>query len=127
MNYELKQKIIENETTLRLHSDDLKQIVKKHVALQKKYEEIEKEKIKLSLDLSYKEERLKALRYMNSKLEQKSKEILIKWETLAEFQKKFNEISETNYQMIDYLEDMKIKLNETNEENARLKEELGKV
>jgi len=64
---------------------------------------------------------------MNSKLEQKSKEILIKWETIAEFQKKANEISETNIQMIEVIEDLRNRVNVLEDENNGLKEELHKV
>ena len=127
VNNELKHKIIENENTIKLHSDDFKLIIKKQAQLQKKNEELEKEKSRMYSDLCYKDERLKALRFMNSKLEQKSKDILQKWEMISDFQIKANEVSEANTQMINIIEKLKDRLENLGNENKELKETLDKM
>jgi len=124
VNSELKSKIIEGENTLRLHTDDFKIVIRKHLNLQKKFENNEKEKEKMFQDLCYKEERLKALRYMNGKLEHKSKEILEKWAEVKDFQLKSNEIREENKQMLDIIEKLKTENLDINEENQKLKESV---
>ena len=121
-NSELKAKIIQGDNTLRLQSEDFKQIVKKHSNLQKQFENKEKERSQIFNDLCYKEERLKALRYMNSKLEQKSKEILDKWTEISEFQGKANELKDENKQMIHVIEKLRTEIGDVKEDKERLNE-----
>ena len=122
VNTDLKHKIVEADNSLRLHSDDFKQFVKKHVNLQRKFEEIEKNKEKMFHNLCYKEEKLKALRYMNGKLEQKSKEIIEKWNEVIEFQGKVSQLTTDNTQMVEVIEKLKVKITEVTDKNMKLTE-----
>jgi len=87
INADFKQKVIENENN-KIASNDFKGLVKKNSLLQKKIDELIKENEKNKDDLNYKEERLQALRFMNSKLEQKSAQILEKWENFKLYEEK---------------------------------------
>ena len=67
----MKAKLVENENTLKLHNEDLKSLLKKNSFHLRVIEEIESKNKFLNGELCYKDERLKALRLMNSKLDQK--------------------------------------------------------
>jgi len=119
INSELKSKLIECENTLKLHTEDMKSILKKSAVQSKYVEELETKNKQIISDLNYKEERLRALRHMNSKLEQKSNQILKKFEAFRLFEQKSIEISQNSQKMMDIIDDLnKRLLQETFEKEA---------
>ena len=121
INYDLKAKFIESESNFNLHSEEFKSLIKRNAVLMKKIEEYEKEKEKHSAEINYKEERLQALRQMNTKLEQKSSQILKKWETFRLFEEKSNQVSNNCNKLLEIIEDLNKKFSLTVEENIDLK------
>lgn len=126
-NNELKSKLIESENTLKLHTEDLKSLLKKHAFQQKYLEEVESKNKQLSADLSYKEERLKALRHMNTKLEQKSNQIVKKWEAFKLYEEKSNELSQNSQRMAEMIEELNRRLNQESYEKDTYRRDIDTV
>lgn len=105
----------------------MKSLVKKNSVQQKKIEELEKDKEKISAELNYKEERLQALRHMNTKLEQKSTQILKKWETFRLFEEKTSQVNSNCNKLLEIIEDLNKKLSQSIEENNILKKTIDNL
>jgi chromosome segregation ATPase len=127
INNDLKSKLIESESNYTMHSDEFKSLIKRNSVLSKKIEENEKEKEKHSAEIAYKEERLQALRQMNTKLEQKSSQILKKWETFKLFEEKSNQVSNNCNTLLEVIEDLNKKLSSTIEENTGLQKAVDNL
>jgi hypothetical protein len=124
INQDLKTKLIENENVLKLHLEDLKSSLRKNASLQKQIEAFENDNKNMYQELSYKEERLKAVRFMNTKLEQKSNQILKKFEAFRLFEEKTQEVTSNSHRMLEVIEELNKKLNLESNENDSLKKQL---
>jgi chromosome segregation protein len=128
VNTDLKSKISDYDTNYRLHNDDVKSLIKKISSQQKTIEDLEIKYRQSSAELAYKEERLKAIRLMNSKLEQKSQQILKKFEAFRLFEEKSNELSANSQKMYEIIEDLNSRLTQEAEEKdiqRKIAEKLG--
>ncbi len=134
LNSEMKQKLLDYETNIRLHNEDVKSLLKKIAIQQKTIEDYEVKNKQVLAELAYKEERLKAIRLMNSKLEQKSQQILKKFEAFKLFEEKTNEMTANSQKMYEMIEDLNKRLMQEREEkeiqrqvNERLSYQISKT
>jgi len=127
INSDLKAKFIESENTLRLHNEDIKSLLKKNSNQQKLLEDLENKNKILSTELNYKEERLKSIRMINSKLENKSKMILKKFENIKFFEEKTNEVNSNNQKMLEVIEELNAKYKNEISETEKLRELIDTI
>lgn len=126
INQELKEKHFEKEAFLDTHSKDLRQALQKNIKLNSRVEGLEHEKANLEQELKYKEERLKAVRAMNSKLESQSQKIIKKWESVKTLEEKTDEMNKKILQYSDMINDQNSKIVSLKQENVNLaKSELA--
>jgi chromosome segregation ATPase len=128
INTDLKSKISDYDTNYRLHNDDVKSLLKKISSQQKTIEDLDVKNRQSSAELAYKEERLKAIRLMNNRLEQKSQQILKKFEAFRLFEEKSNELSANSQKMYEIIEDLNSRLTQEAEEKdiqRKISEKLG--
>jgi hypothetical protein len=113
INSDLKSRIVDNDNSLKLQTEEVKSMIKKNSTQSKLIEELEASNKLVKTEMNYKEQRMKALRKMNSNLEQKSLVILKKFESIKFLEEKSSEAYNTNQKMLDLIEDL----------NSRLKKE----
>ena len=127
MNSELQNKLVSYESAIKNHSDDLKVMMKKNATLTSKINELTKANKSLTADVAYKEERLKAIRLMNSKLEQQSKSLIKKWDSLSQIEQRSNQISQDANEAYDSIRMLSTRLEKEVESNKNLKQNIQKI
>lgn len=127
MNNELQNKLVAYESAIKNHSDDLKVMMKKNASLTSKINELTKANKALTADVAYKEERLKAIRIMNSKLEQKSKCLIKKWDSLSQIEQRSNQISQDANEAYDSIRLLSTRLEKEVESNKNLNQNIQKI
>ena len=127
MNSELQNKLVSYESAIKNHSDDLKVMMKKNATLTSKINEITKANKSLTADVAYKEERLKAIRLMNSKLEQQSKSLIKKWDSLSQIEQRSNQISQDANEAYDSIRMLSTRLEKEVESNKNLNQNIQKI
>ena len=127
MNSELQNKLVSYESAIKNHSDDLKVMMKKNATLTSKINELTKANKSLTADVAYKEERLKAIRLMNSKLEQQSKSLIKKWDSLSQIEQRSNQISQDANEAYDSIRMLSTRLEKEVESNKNLNQNIQKI
>ena len=127
MNNELQNKLVSYESAIKNHSDDLKVMMKKNATLSSKINELTKANKALTADVAYKEERLKAIRLMNAKLEQKSKCLIKKWDSLSQIEERSNQISQDANEAYDSIRMLSTRLEKEVESNKNLNKNIQKI
>lgn len=127
MNSELQNKLVSYESAIKNHSDDLKLMMKKNATLTSKINELTKANKSLTADVAYKEERLKAIRLMNSKLEQQSKSLIKKWDSLSQIEQRSNQISQDANEAYDSIRMLSTRLEKEVESNKNLNQNIQKI
>ena len=127
MNSELQNKLVSYESAINNHSDDLKVMMKKNATLTSKINELTKANKSLTADVAYKEERLKAIRLMNSKLEQQSKSLIKKWDSLSQIEQRSNQISQDANEAYDSIRMLSTRLEKEVESNKNLNQNIQKI
>lgn len=121
VNQELKDKHFEKENFINSHNKDMKTVLKRNQFLNNRVEDLEKALIAFKQDNDIKESRLKALRTMNMKLEQRSSTIIKKWEQMQLLEKKTEETYMNYLKQIEYVDELNKKITNYNKENEDLK------
>jgi chromosome segregation ATPase len=124
INSELKEKIIQNENSIKTHLDDIKSLLKKNALLTKHNEEFDKQHKLLTTEVASKDEKLKVIRHMNNKLEQKSQQILKKWDIFKAFEEKSKEDTDKASRLLETIEDLNKSLHSQTREIELLKRKL---
>lgn len=127
MNCELKTKLASYESVIKTHTDDIKILMKKNATLTNKIEELTKQNKTLTADVSYKDERLKAIRIMNTKLEQKSNSLVKKWDSLSKIEQRSNQISKDANEAYDSLKEMTHRLDKEMATNKNLNQVIRQI
>ena len=127
MNSEVQNKLVSYESAIKNHSDDLKVMMKKNATLTSKINELTKANKSLTADVAYKEERLKAIRLMNSKLEQQSKSLIKKWDSLSQIEQRSNQISQDANEAYDSIRMLSTRLEKEVESNKNLNQNIQKI
>lgn len=127
MNCELKTKLASYESVIKTHTDDIKVLMKKNSTLSNKIEELTKLNKTLAADVSYKDERLKAIRIMNTKLEQKSNSLVKKWDSLSKIEQRSNQISKDANEAYDSLKEMTQRLEREMSTNKNLSQVIRQI
>lgn len=127
MNSELQNKLVSYESAIKNHSDDLKVMMKKNATLTSKINELTKANKSLTAEVAYKEERLKAIRLMNSKLEQQSKSLIKKWDSLSQIEQRSNQISQDANEAYDSIRMLSTRLEKEVESNKNLNQNIQKI
>ena len=127
MNCELKTKLASYESVIKTHTDDIKILMKKNATLTNKIEELTKQNKTLAADVSYKDERLKAIRIMNTKLEQKSNSLVKKWDSLSKIEQRSNQISKDANEAYDSLKEMTHRLEREMATNKNLNQVIRQI
>ena len=127
MNSELQNKLVSYESAIKNHSDDLKVMMKKNATLTSKINELTKANKSLTADVAYKEERLRAIRLMNSKLEQQSKSLIKKWDSLSQIEQRSNQISQDANEAYDSIRMLSTRLEKEVESNKNLNQNIQKI
>lgn len=124
LNCDLKNKLSSYENIIKGHNNDYKSLIKKNAALTTKINELQKENKTLKADIDYKEDRLNAVKVMNSKLEQRSNNLIKKWDTLNKIEQRSNEITKEANEAFETLKAVNSKLEQEITLNKALYQEI---
>lgn len=124
INTELKQKLLSYENNISTHNEDIKILMKKNNSQRLLIEKLGRTNKELSAEVNYKEERIKAIRIMNAKLETNTKKLINKWASLSKIEEKNIQISQEANEAFETVREMNEHLTYESSANKNLQMQL---